>query len=100
WPMPGLCDAFRWRQTSMNFRRVMEQSCAAAVSILLAGGVLAGHALAQDKTVRIGAVLPLSGASAGAGEHAKAAIEVALDIINNAHPEFGHFSLAANAVLA
>jgi len=61
---------------------------------------LAGNASAQDKTVKIGAVFPMSGNAASAGIHAKAAIEVAMDIINNAHPEFGNFPLAKNAGLA
>jgi branched-chain amino acid transport system substrate-binding protein len=59
-----------------------------------------GAAFTQQKTVKVGAVLPLSGGSASAGEHTKAAIEVALDIINNAHPEFGNFPLAKSAGLA
>src|SRR5207244_6995875 len=69
--------------------------CAASVSV-----VLAGHACAQDKTVKIGAIFPLSGNAASAGVHAKAAIEVAMDIINNAHPELGNFPLAKNAGLS
>ncbi len=69
--------------------------CAAAICVLPAG-----HAFAQEKTVKVGAVFPLSGGSASAGVHAKAAIEVAMDIINNAHPEFGNFPLAKNAGLA
>jgi len=60
----------------------------------------ASSALAQQKTVKIGAVFPLSGNAASAGVHAKYAIEVALDIINNAHPELGDFPLAKNAGLA
>ena len=79
----------------MNVKRIAGLVCAASISILLAGG-----ASAQQKTVKIGAVLPLSGGAASAGEHTKAAIEVALDIINNAHPEFGSFPLAKNAGLA
>ena len=63
-------------------------------------GWLAGTASAQDKTVKIGAIFPLSGNAASAGVHAKAAIEVAMDIINNAHPELGNFPLAKNAGLA
>jgi len=54
----------------------------------------------RKKTVKIGAVFPLSGNAASAGVHAKAAIEVAMDIINNAHPELGNFPLAKNAGLA
>lgn len=61
---------------------------------------LADSASAEDKIVKVGAVFPLSGNAASAGVHAKAAIEVAIDIINNAHPELGNFPLARNAGLA
>ncbi|MDE2330753.1 MAG: ABC transporter substrate-binding protein, partial [Bradyrhizobium sp.] len=79
----------------MRFKRVFGLLCAASISF-----VLAGAASAQDKTVKIGAVFPLSGNAASAGIHAKAAIETAMDIINNAHPELGNFPLAKNAGLA
>src|SRR3978361_619116 len=79
----------------MKFRHVLGLLCAASVSVMLAG-----PASAQDKTVKIGAVFPLSGNAASAGVPAKAAIETALDIINNAHPELGNFPLAKNAGLA
>ena len=78
----------------MRFKHILGLLCAASISV-----ALAGHASAQDKTVKIGAVFPLSGNAASAGIHAKAAIEVAMDIINNAHPEFGNFPLAKNAGL-
>ena len=42
----------------------------------------------------------MSGGTASIGAHAKAALEVAMDIINNAHPELGNFPLAKNAGLA
>ena len=51
-------------------------------------------------SVKIGAIYPLSGGAASAGESAKAAIEVALDVINNAHPELGALVLAKAAGLA
>ena len=57
-----------------------------------------GGALAQN-TVKIGAVYPLSGNAASAGASAKAAIETALDIINQAHPELGDLTLAKDAGL-
>src|SRR5579871_5410480 len=79
----------------MNFRRIAGLAFAASISILSAGS-----AFSQEKTIKIGAVLPLSGGAASAGEHTKAALEVATDIINNAHPEFGDFPLAKNAGLA
>jgi branched-chain amino acid transport system substrate-binding protein len=79
----------------MSFKRVLGLFCAASVSV-----VLANAASAQDKTVKIGAIFPLSGGAASAGVHAKAALETAMDIINNAHPELGNFPLAKNAGLA
>jgi branched-chain amino acid transport system substrate-binding protein len=79
----------------MRFKRILGLLCAASFFVLPAG-----NAFAQEKTVKIGAVFPLSGGSASAGVHAKAAIEVAMDIINNAHPEFGNFPMAKNAGLA
>jgi branched-chain amino acid transport system substrate-binding protein len=66
----------------------------------LVAAALGGAASAQQHTVKIGAVFPLSGNAASAGVHAKAALEVAMDIINNPHPELGNFPLAANAGLA
>lgn len=56
-------------------------------------------ALAQQKTVRIGAIYPLSGALASTGAEIKAAIELAVDIVNNPHPELGGIPLAAGAGL-
>src|SRR5258705_6922663 len=79
----------------MRFKGMHGLLSAAAISLALASG-----AFAQDKTVKIGAIFPLSGNAASAGVHAKAAIEVAIDIINNAHPELGNFPLAKNAGLA
>src|SRR6266478_1286260 len=77
----------------MRFKHILGPLCAASISV-----VLAGHALAQDNTVKIGALYPMSGNSASVGLHAKAAIETAVDIINNAHPELGDFPLARNSV--
>src|SRR6195952_1386409 len=79
----------------MNFKHIVGLLSAAAMSV-----VLAGSASAQDKTVKIGGIYPLSGNAASAGVHGKAAIETAVDIINNAHPELGNLPLAKNAGLA
>src|SRR3954462_8994802 len=79
----------------MTFKHMLGLLCAASISL-----VLAGNASAQEKTVKIGGIFPLSGNAASAGVHAKAAIETAIDIINNAHPELGNFPLAKNAGLA
>src|SRR6204780_301330 len=79
----------------MKLTRIVGLLCAASISVLPAS-----RAFSQEKTVRIGAVLPLSGSAASTGVHTKAALEVAVDIINNAHPELGNFPLAKNAGLA
>ena len=78
----------------MNFRTLLGLSCAAAISF-----ALASQASADDK-VKIGVIFPLTGNAASAGLHGKAGLEVAADIINNAHPELGNFPLAKNAGLA
>src|ERR1700745_873955 len=69
----------------MNFRTLFGLSCAAAISF-----ALASQASAEDKVVKIGGIFPMSGNAASAGVHAKAALEVAMDIINNAHPGLGN----------
>jgi branched-chain amino acid transport system substrate-binding protein len=79
----------------MKFKHILALLCAASMSV-----ILAGNASAQDKTVKIGGIFPLSGNAASTGVHTKAALEVAMDIINNAHPELGNLPLAKNAGLA
>ena len=61
------------------------------VSLMTFG--LLSQASAQE-TVKIGAIYPLSGNAASAGNYSKAAIELAVDIINNAHPELKDVPLA------
>ena len=78
----------------MRFRHILGLLCAASISVLLAGNASA------QQTVKIGGLFPLSGNAASTGVHTKAALEVAMDIINNAHPELGNFPLAKNAGLA
>jgi branched-chain amino acid transport system substrate-binding protein len=50
--------------------------------------------LAADAPVKIGAAYPLTGGAASAGTAVKQAIEVAVDIINNAHPDLPDLPLA------
>ena len=59
---------------------------------------LAGSAFAQQ-TVKIGAIYPLSGNAASTGVHTKAALETALEIINNGNPALGNLPLTKNAGL-
>jgi branched-chain amino acid transport system substrate-binding protein len=78
----------------MKFKSILGLLCAASISACLAGPALA------QATVKIGGIFPMSGGAASTGVHTKAALEVAMDIINNAHPELGNFPLAKNAGLA
>lgn len=78
----------------MKLQDVMGLLSAAAMSV-----ALATSASAQDKTVKIGAIFPLSGNAASAGVHAKAAIETAVEIINNGNPALGNLPVTKNAGL-
>jgi branched-chain amino acid transport system substrate-binding protein len=78
----------------MRFKSILGLLCAASISACLAGPALA------QATVKIGGIFPMSGGAASTGVHTKAALEVAMDIINKAHPELGNFPLAKNAGLA
>src|SRR5579859_7572411 len=71
----------------------------ALVGALLVVAAFAPPAGAQE-TVKIGAIYPLSGNAASAGESIRAALEVGLDVINNAHPDLGGLPLAATAGLS
>jgi branched-chain amino acid transport system substrate-binding protein len=52
-----------------------------------------------QQTVKVGAIYPLSGNAASAGNYSKAAIELAVEIINNDHPELKDLPLAAGSGL-
>ncbi|MGC1446551.1 MAG: ABC transporter substrate-binding protein, partial [Xanthobacteraceae bacterium] len=67
---------------------------------IVAAALLAApvSAIAADP-VKIGAILPLTGNSASAGQSAKDAIELGAEIINSPHPELKAMPLAATAGL-
>src|SRR5215813_2706683 len=65
---------------------------AALGAALLALGT-AQHGLAQQ-SVRIGAIYPLSGNAASAGGFSKAAIELAVDLVNHGNSDLGDVPLA------
>ena len=69
----------------------------AALSVA-ATALVASTAFAAD-SVKIGVLMPLTGNAAAAGQASKAAIEVAADIVNNAHPELSNLPLATTAGL-
>src|ERR1700712_2098692 len=78
----------------MTFKHIVGLLSAAAMSV-----VLASAASAQDKTVKIGPIYPLSGNAASTGVHTKAAFETAVEIINNGNPALGNLPLTKNAGL-
>jgi branched-chain amino acid transport system substrate-binding protein len=75
-------------------RTITRMGLAAPALALLPAGL---HA--ADAPVKIGAPYPLTGGAASAGISVKQAIEVAVDIINNNHPELPNLPLAAGAGL-
>src|SRR5690349_11195201 len=74
-------------------RNTARNLAAALLASALATAVQAADA------VKIGVILPLSGNAAGAGNAARAAIEVGAEIVNNAHPELKGLPLAETAGL-
>ena len=78
----------------MRTKFVLGLLCAASMSVALAGAAYA------QQTVKIGAIFPLSGNAASAGVHAKAAIETAVEIINNGHPGLGNLPTTKGPGLA
>jgi branched-chain amino acid transport system substrate-binding protein len=68
----------------------------ALASLILA---VALPAQAQTRTVRIGAIYPLTGSLASTGAEIRQAVELAVDIINNPHPEMAGIPLAAGSGL-
>src|SRR3954471_2950503 len=85
-----------WEVFNMRVKHFVGLLAAAAIAIPVA---VMGAASAQDKTVKIGAIYPLSGNAASAGVHGKAAIETAIDIINNGNPALGNLPVTKNAGL-
>jgi branched-chain amino acid transport system substrate-binding protein len=83
-----------WETFNMRFNHIVGLLAATAISVSLAG-----MASAQEKTVKIGAIYPLSGNAASTGVHTKAAFETAVEIINNGNPALGNLPLTKNAGL-
>ena len=69
--------------------------CFVAAAVVALG--LAAPAHAAD--VKIGVIYPLTGNSAGAGQSAKAALDLATEIVNTAHPELKDLPLGVTAGL-
>ncbi|HVV63636.1 MAG TPA: ABC transporter substrate-binding protein [Pseudolabrys sp.] len=67
-----------------------------AAAALLASAMIAP---AHSADVKIGVIYPLTGNSAGAGQSAKDAVNLGVEIVNNAHPELKNLPLGATAGL-
>jgi branched-chain amino acid transport system substrate-binding protein len=61
-------------------------AAALIAAIVSFGAVFGAGAARAESTVKIGAIYPLTGVAASAGNYAKAAIETGVDIVNNPHP--------------
>ena len=77
----------------------MKKGLGFLAGLWIVAGALAPNAAIAAESVKIGVLMPLTGNAAAAGQASKAAIEVAVDIVNNAHPELGNLPLAATAGL-
>ena len=68
--------------------------------LLTAPAVIAARRAAAAEVVKIGVMFPLTGNSAASGAEAKAAVEVAAEIINTGHPELRGLTVGNTAGLA
>lgn len=75
----------------------MTRTCLIAATLFVASSF---GIQAQAADVKIGVILPLTGNSAGAGQSAKDALAVGVDIVNNAHPDLKAMPLGATAGLS
>lgn len=77
----------------------MKRSSFFLAALSIAAIAFSARSVLAADSVKIGVLMPLTGNAAAAGQASKAAIEVAADIVNNAHPELGNIPLAATAGL-
>jgi branched-chain amino acid transport system substrate-binding protein len=77
----------------------MKRSSRLFAALSIAASAFGASAPLAAESVKIGVLMPLTGNAGAAGQASKAAIEVAADIVNNAHPELGNIPLAAGAGL-
>src|SRR5512139_2839214 len=59
----------------------------AVICLVSSFGPGAGSVLAAEKVIKIGTLFPLTGPVATAGQRCQAAVQTAVEIINNKHPE-------------
>jgi branched-chain amino acid transport system substrate-binding protein len=110
-PARGIDTLGSRRDNSMEVKKEMSagqrrnrRTSVKRISLLVAAlglvtALCGAHSVRAADPVKIGILWPLTGNAAAAGQASKAAIEVALDIINNAHPELGNLPLSATAGL-
>ena len=72
---------------------MLAPACAVLFSLLASVPAYAAQ------TVRIGVIYPLTGNAASAGASAKDAVELGVEVVNNAHPELAALPLAATTGL-
>lgn len=71
----------------VHFKSRMTIWLLVAVAVTLILGVAPAPTLAQEKVIKIGTIFPLTGPVALAGQRCKAAVETAVDILNNKNPK-------------
>lgn len=71
-----------------------------ALALPVAGSVFSIGRARAAATVKIGAIFPLSGNAASAGQALQKALEVGVDIVNNAHPDLKAIPVGPSAGLS
>jgi branched-chain amino acid transport system substrate-binding protein len=79
---------FETERRRSNMRNLAPKRFLAVLAVVvLFGGVFAGAGLAAEKVIKIGTLFPLSGPCATAGQRCQAAVESAVEVINNSYPD-------------
>ena len=68
-------------------KRINRNVIVLALMVFLLFGLFTGMAIAEEKIIKIGTLFPLTGPCALAGQRCKLAVETAVEVINNTHPE-------------
>jgi len=68
----------------MNFKKSIFVLLLVVILVL---GIFSGMVAAEEKIIKIGTLFPLTGSCALAGQRCKSAVETAIEVINNIHPE-------------
>src|SRR4051812_26667041 len=86
-----------WEKCQMTKLSINRRTLLAGAGVAAASLATSARVARAADPVKVGVLFPLTGNAAAAGAAGKAAIEIAAEIVNNAHPELASIPLAKDA---